>query len=364
MAKDHFIPRAYLRGFTEGYLTGEKGGELIVYSPSSGNAGKLSINDYVGCEPEFYNNHPVDKLWSQTIEQSWPSVRKSLKEQEADAALLDSLFWFVGAQFIRTHSFMNRVAHTVAVQNAKRVNRGGKRGMILNMTATTAVMDRVQSLWPHARLQLEKDYTWKVYHNSHSRLFLTSDNPCQGGVAGNSGVIMPIALDMALVGRLLEPGEKPTFGHSKAAMEMVAKINRAVVRECNSHVYAHCETDDLRRFVKENYVRPDVMTGGRSFANNPDPLDDADIDRLFDHIEKLRRKDATNAALWPKPTERQSVRDQIESAIIFARSDFHASSKSPTQLSVFVTAPAISITCSSSMARRSERWKQNPKVTR
>jgi hypothetical protein len=71
MAKDHFIPKAYLRGFTREYLTGQKGGKLVVYNPSSGNSGMLSINKHVGCESEFYNNHPLDKKWSQTIERTW-----------------------------------------------------------------------------------------------------------------------------------------------------------------------------------------------------------------------------------------------------------------------------------------------------
>jgi hypothetical protein len=53
MAKDHFIPRAYLRGFTHEYLTGQKGRKLVVYNPSSGNSGSLSINEHVACEPEF-----------------------------------------------------------------------------------------------------------------------------------------------------------------------------------------------------------------------------------------------------------------------------------------------------------------------
>jgi len=32
MPSDHFIPRTYLRGFTREYLTGERGGELVVYN--------------------------------------------------------------------------------------------------------------------------------------------------------------------------------------------------------------------------------------------------------------------------------------------------------------------------------------------
>jgi len=47
MANDRFISRAYLRGFTHEYLTGQKGGKLVVYNPSSANSGSLSINEHV-----------------------------------------------------------------------------------------------------------------------------------------------------------------------------------------------------------------------------------------------------------------------------------------------------------------------------
>jgi Protein of unknown function (DUF4238) len=102
MAKDHFIPRAYLRGFTHEYLTGQKGGKLVVYNPSSGNSGSVSINEHVACEPEFYNGHPLDKKWSETIERTWGNVRDRLKAGENTHELLDQLFWFFSAQFIRT----------------------------------------------------------------------------------------------------------------------------------------------------------------------------------------------------------------------------------------------------------------------
>jgi len=95
--KDHFVPKAYLRGFTREYLNGEKGGVLIVYHPGLGWVHRLSINDYVACEPEFYDNHPIDKHWSQTIEHRWPQVRTGLKNKETTRELLDQLFWFVAA---------------------------------------------------------------------------------------------------------------------------------------------------------------------------------------------------------------------------------------------------------------------------
>jgi hypothetical protein len=173
MAKDHFVPKAYLRGFTQEYLTGKKGGNIVVYSPAFGTCRRLSVNDYVACEPEFYDNHPIDKRWSQTIEQKWPSVRDALKNRETNSDILDELFWFVGAQLMRTHTYMNHVARFLAFRDAKKVqvDREGRKGtaVFMNMADTGEVMQYVQDRWPVARETLETDYIWKLHHNSLSR---------------------------------------------------------------------------------------------------------------------------------------------------------------------------------------------------
>ena len=91
-ALDHFVPRAYLRGFTPEYLVGQKGGSIAVYSPAFGNSRILSLNKYVACEPEFYDNHPLDKHWSGTIEQRWSTIGAVLRDRSDDAETRDELF--------------------------------------------------------------------------------------------------------------------------------------------------------------------------------------------------------------------------------------------------------------------------------
>ena len=254
MAKDHFIPKAYLRGFTREYLLGKKGGQLVVYNASSGNYGTLSINNYVACEPEFYNGHPLDKHWSRTIEQTWPNVRERLKARETGDDLLDELFWFVSAQFIRTSSYMNRVSRAIGWNQRKkmRVPLDGRpaTGIFVDTTSTTDVMNEVQQKWPDARASLGEDYVWTVYHNSSSRLFLTSDDPCQLDDK-TQDVVMPLALDVAIVGRIVVDGESSHLRHCDASPEMIKKINQGVVRRCKSLVYSHHESKELRRFVNE-----------------------------------------------------------------------------------------------------------------
>jgi hypothetical protein len=292
VSKDHFVPKAYLRGFTPEYLIGGRGGAIVVYSSAFGTSRRLSMNDYVACEAEFYDNHPIDNHGSQTIEQKWPSVRDALKDRSVDAGVLDQLFWFVAAQVMRTHSYMNRVARFLALRGAKKIrvnNQGRERiGLFMNMADTTEVLDYVQARWPKARDALETDYTWTIYHNSYSRRFLTSDDPCQWN-RKTEEVMIPLALDMALVGRITEDGEEPTFRHSRASADLIAKVNRDIARGCDSFVYAHEETEELRRFVKRNYVQPDIMFGGRSFTNDPEPMSDEKIARLMKRFEKLRK---------------------------------------------------------------------------
>jgi hypothetical protein len=294
--RDHFVPKAYLRGFVPEYLSGRRGGNLVVYRPSSGNSKLLSINDYVACETEFYNNHPIDKHWSQTIEQSWPRVRQHLANRGSDKDLLDELFWFVSAQFIRTHSFMDSVARRLSWENrqVKKIPFEGRLGnsVVVGMAKTDDVMEEVQRFWPQLRKTLEESYSWTVCHNNHARLFLTSDDPCMREPS-TGDFMMPVALDMYLIGKTAPLSSAPaTLHHTNASPDIIKKANQTAVRGCNSFVYSHEETEELRRFVKKHYVEQDVALGGRGFSNEPEPMTDAEIQRFFVQLEALRRNDS------------------------------------------------------------------------
>lgn len=297
MPSDHFIPRTYLRGFTREYLTEQRGGELVVYNPSSGNSHSLSINNHVACEPEFYNNHPLDREWSQTIERTWPDIRTRLKNGENTPELLDQLFWFVSAQFIRTESFMNRIAGQLAWQNRREsrvpLDQREVNAVFMNLVDTTSVMNQVQAAWPTARQALETDYVWTVYHNHSDRLFLTSDDPCQLDDQTQK-VVMPLALDLAIEGRVIADDEEPHLGHSDAPRDVVRKINQGVVQECRLLVYSHEQSDGLRRFVMRHYRPPSSpLLGdlGRSFRNSPEPMTTEDMERFMERFNELRRRE-------------------------------------------------------------------------
>jgi hypothetical protein len=226
MSNDHFVPKAYLRGFTLEYLANKKGGELVVYVAALGKSRKVSINAHIACEPEFYNNHFLDKEWSKTIERTWPDVRNALHDRENAPQLLEQLFRFVGAQYVRTPTFMNDVSRSLMMQKAKRTpisfsfESRQVTGLVLDMASTTEVMDAVRSFWPPICRLLQSDYAWTLYHNAGSQWFLTSDDPCQSNPKTKS-ITMPLALDLALVGRVLNSGEEPSFHHSNASTDLI-----------------------------------------------------------------------------------------------------------------------------------------------
>ncbi len=295
MPRDHFVPKAYLRGFVPEYLSGGRGGNLVVYRPSSGNSKRLNINDYVACETEFYNNHPIDKHWSHTIEQSWPRVRHHLANRGCEKDQLDELFWFVSAQYIRTHSFMRIVARSISWENrqAKQVSFDGKQAkcVFVDVAKTDDVLEVVQRCWPELRDILRENYSWTVYHNRCTRLFLTSDDPCMREPSSGDFMI-PIALDMYLIGQTVPLRSSPaTIRHTSASTEMVRKVNQAAVKGCHSFVYSHEETEQLRRFVKKHHVEHDVMLAGRGFMNQPEAMTDDTMQRLMVRFETLRRND-------------------------------------------------------------------------
>ncbi len=168
---DHYVPKSYLRGFTPGHLQGKKEGTLFQHNIFSGAVSLLSINDYVACEPEFYANHPVDKHWSQTVEQRWPTVRTRLRDRETALDLLDELFWFLSAQLMRTEHFMNNVAEHLSRRKAKVQTITEPDGstwtdIIYDMTHTGEVMNHVAAMWPGCRQGMEEDYEWTLYHSA------------------------------------------------------------------------------------------------------------------------------------------------------------------------------------------------------
>lgn len=271
MPKDHYVPKAYLRGFTPGYLAGKKDGVLFQYYPLVHTVERLSINDYVACEPDFYANHPIDKHWSKTIEQKWPWVRAQLKDCQSNDTLLDELLWFASAQIMRTPTFMNRVAQNISAERAipqTITDPDGTKwtGRLFDMVHTDDVMAVVAGVWPRGRRAFQEQYAWKLCHNSSERNFLTSDNPCRWDMAKDE-VTMPVALDMVLIGTRKPKGTEVVFHHTKADSELVGKVNRATVAACDSWVYAQEDTPELRRFMVKNYPRPKIGDPtGRKFT--------------------------------------------------------------------------------------------------
>lgn len=291
MGKDHYVPKAYLRGFTSEYRRGWKGGALAVYRPGCKDGKKLNINDYVACEPDFYARHPLDKHWSMTIEQKWPGVRNGLKNGNADAALLDNLFWFVSAQLLRTPSAMEHLARILNCENAsvKEVEFEGRklRGLFMGYANTHDVLDRVAKLWPKVRRDLEHSYKWTVLQATDADGFLTSDNPCSMDSGGN--ILMPVALDLTLDGRRIASPAAP-MDHRPVAREFVDGVNERVVRACDSFIYSHELSDDVGSFVARHYRPKDIMESGRTFKNGAAPLSEEEMLHMVKRIEELRKK--------------------------------------------------------------------------
>lgn len=272
VSTDHFVPRAYLRGFTCKNTAGDDTGRIVVYVPGLGLSKTLGINKDIACEPEFYNKHPLDKQWSATIERTWPDIRTRLAEREASPNLLDGLFQFVSAQWIRTPRYMNCLARPLALQKATVSEiqfQGGKfEGMFVDIVKTNEVTSFLPAHWKAARAIMEKEYAWQIFHALPPQFFLTNDNPVQCDPT-TGRVTAPLSLNMALVGTWLDADGTMEFSHADATPDVIENVNHAIVAGCDSFVYAHEQTDKLRRFVQKNHVRRDILAMGRSFSNNP-----------------------------------------------------------------------------------------------
>jgi hypothetical protein len=102
---------------------------------------------------------------------------------------------------------------------------------------------------------------------------------------------MPLALDLAMVGEVVPDGKPPSVHHSNASPALMAKINRTMVRGCDSRMYAHEDKPELRQFMKKNHVERDIMFCGRGFSNDGKPMTDDEVKNLMEHFERLRAKD-------------------------------------------------------------------------
>jgi hypothetical protein len=295
MAKDHYIPRGYLRKFTPEYLNGTRSGQIFVYPLWSERHRSASINKHVGFEPDFYHNHPLDKAW-QEIEQQWPQIIRALQQSSTDRPIIDGLLSFTTIQFVRVPATMERISRQLAWAARKNVDiefEGRKtKAAVMDMVKTSDLLDAVATLLPGIKQSAEDEYFWTCYHNPFHLRFVTSDNPCYYDPADGE-VFLPLTLDLGLSGKLLRNGRKPGLKHDEASHKTVRRFNRLTVQNARRFVYSHASSERLRDFIKRHRIDRDTdpLYGGRSWTNEPTK---ADPIALMKRIEELRRKDRSS----------------------------------------------------------------------
>jgi len=272
MARDHFIPKAYLRHFTSGYLRGVSEGKLYAYSVTFERYRLVSINKHVGFEHNLYAEHPLDRDWN-TYERSWPSVVDALRHRNHKAEIITDLLAFTAIQFCRVPAIMEVVAKRIAFANHRviRTELDGKpvNGMLIKMVHTHQVLDFISDILPSIIDSARAEYHWEILHNTTIEHFLTNDQPCMWDIS-TGNVIFPISLDLALVGTYTEKRNiSPSFKAIDATHDLVRQVNRSTVKNASRLIFSQHVTDELLRFFRENKKTPDLnpMSGGRSFSN-------------------------------------------------------------------------------------------------
>lgn len=273
MARDHFLPKTYLRHFTAGYLEGISDGRIEAYSVSFERHRSVSINKHVGFEHDLYAGHPLDKAW-QTNEQRWPSVVEALRSADLRDEIISDLLTFTAIQFCRVPSSMEAVARQVAFSNRRVVqtelNGESVNAMMLDMVYTRQVLDQIERVLPSTISIAKTNYHWDIFCNQTDELFLTNDQPCMWD-RESGGVVFPISLELALVGTYTEtPRQEASVKVKKAKPNIIRKINRETIRKANRLIFAPYITSDLLRFFRKAKKEKnlDPMNGGRSFSNS------------------------------------------------------------------------------------------------
>lgn len=292
MARDHYLPRTYLRNFTPEYLTKKKGGIIEVYSLWSERHRRASISKHVGFEPDLYDNHPLDKAW-QDVEQKWPETIAALQSHSTADATVETLLSFFTVQFVRVPAMMERVSRQLSLRNMKTVDiefEGRKsRAAVMDTVKTSDVLDALAKMLPDIKQSATDEYVWTCYHNPLRLKFITCDNPCYyNWTTGES--FFPLALDMGLFGKLTDKGRKPSIRHRQISHDQIRKFNRLTIGNAKRFVYCHTSSrrlvEGIARHRSDTLLDP--MQGGRTFANEPttgDPI------AMFKHLEALRKRD-------------------------------------------------------------------------
>ena len=293
MARDHYIPRTYLRHFTKKYLSGERGGELAVYNLFNFRYRRASINVHIGFEEGFYANHAIDKRW-QAEEMKWPRVVEKLQSRADDVAVISDLLRFAAIQVGRVPVNMERVAKAMAFQKARKVplpGQPGRAGMIVDMVSTAELLDAVDE-GNTRRIDLFGSFTsWTCHHSQTAELLFTSDNPCLI-VAETSSIYFPLSANLALIGHAVsERLLAPRLCHRNATPETVRKINALIVKGAKDFIYAADASAGLGKFIEKHRKGIDRFAmAGRTFAGKVEPIEQSKFHDLLARVNKSREE--------------------------------------------------------------------------
>jgi hypothetical protein len=303
LRNDHYVPRTYLRHFTQEYTEGKaKASHIPVFSRYGRSYGSQLI-DTVGCEPGFYDKHEIDSLWTKA-EKDWPETVQGVEAEMDTDNFAAKILNFIAFQYVRTPTHIEPIARRLQLANGqrKKVELDGKmvNAMFCDITPSKAVFDEILTEVETVRKALHRKFKWTIYGARTGEFFFTSDNPVRE-VSETEELIFPITCRHLARGKMRKDGEAFSFRYAMASDSKMKRFNRLSLESAKDYIFYPFDTTAVLDRIKAD-ARPisyDPLDGGRSWGSTSKPVTPGEIERLMTVLSKERRKRSTSLDSGP-----------------------------------------------------------------
>jgi hypothetical protein len=272
--RQHFVPQAFLKGFTEApgspfiWVYDKRSG----YRPSRKSVKSIAYEDYYYSQENEVGEQDIDSLekaFASTIDNDLPLIIQNLKAvPNVGVSLSDEhkgkIAYFIGLSLTRVPSFRDGINQVYSWAAQMALNEVAKDNSTLSDLIDKHGLTAEAKAWVSLRPMLEiankisesvLSKNWQFFVAADNVNFMTSDNPVViGGSAGMgpghpmAELMLSLRKDLALV---CTPRGKKSVEVFKQSPSETKKFNRGIVRAARHRVFSDHLSSTVDAFVKK-----------------------------------------------------------------------------------------------------------------
>lgn len=272
--RQHFVPQAYLKGFTE-----TPGSPFIwIYDKREGFGTSRKSVKSVAYEDYYYSQETetgeqdvdtLEKAFANTLDNELPKIIKNIQATPGHYLNLSEeekgkIAYFIGISLTRTPSFRDGINQMYSWVANMALNEVARKDEKLEKMVELGIIKAEAKNWVSLRPMLEAGQiiaqsllskNWQFFVAAKNENFMTSDNPVVIGSSHNLGpghpsseLMLSLRKDLALV--CTPRGRKTVEVFQQSASE-TRKFNRGIVKAARYRVFSDHKSDVIERFVKK-----------------------------------------------------------------------------------------------------------------